>query len=57
VDRVVPDRHLQAEAPALACQLNQPLHTCLVLAISWRDAATLISACARWPRGFGPRVA
>ncbi|MFM7087731.1 MAG: type II toxin-antitoxin system VapC family toxin [Cyanobium sp.] len=44
VDRVEPDRHLQAEALALACHLNHPVYDCLYLALARREAATLVSA-------------
>ena len=47
VDRVEPDRHLQAEALALACHLNHPVYDCLYLALARREAATLISADRR----------
>ncbi len=47
VDRVEPDRHLQAEALALACHLNHPVHDCLYLALARREAAPLISADQR----------
>lgn len=47
VDRVEPDRHLQAEALALACHLNHPVYDCLYLALARREAATLISADQR----------
>jgi predicted nucleic acid-binding protein len=43
VDRVEPDRHLQAEALALACHHNHPVYDCLYLALARREAATLIS--------------
>jgi len=33
VDLVEPDRHLQAEALALACHLNHPVYDCLYLAL------------------------
>ena len=42
VDRVEPDRHLQAEALALACHLNPPVYECLYLALARREAVTLI---------------
>ena len=47
VDRVEPDRHLQAEALALACHLNHPVYDCLYLALARREAATLISSDRR----------
>jgi len=47
VDRVEPDRHLQAEALALACHLNHPVYDCLYLALARREAATLVSADRR----------
>lgn len=47
VDRVEPDRHLQAEALALACHHNHPLYDCLYLALARREAATLISTDRR----------
>jgi predicted nucleic acid-binding protein len=47
VDRVEPDRHLQAEALALACHLNHPVYDCLYLALARREAATLVSADSR----------
>jgi predicted nucleic acid-binding protein len=43
VDRVEPDRHLQAEALALACHHDHPVYDCLYLALARREAATLIS--------------
>ena len=43
VDRVEPDRHLQAEALALACHHHHPVVDCLYLALARREAATLIS--------------
>jgi predicted nucleic acid-binding protein len=43
VDRVEPDRHLQAEALALACHHDHPVYNCLYLALARREAATLIS--------------
>lgn len=43
VDRVERDRHLQAEALALACHLGHPVYDCLYLALARREAATLIS--------------
>jgi predicted nucleic acid-binding protein len=47
VDRVEPDRHLQAEALALACHHDHPVHDCLYLALARREAATLISVDRR----------
>ncbi|MFM7676242.1 MAG: type II toxin-antitoxin system VapC family toxin [Synechococcus sp.] len=47
VDRVEPDRHLQAEALAMACRFNHPVYNCLYLALARREAATLISADRR----------
>ena len=47
VDRVEPDRHLQAEALALACHLDHPVYDCLYLALARREAATLITADRR----------
>lgn len=47
VDRLEPDRHLQAEALALACHLNQPVYDCLYLALARREAASLISSDRR----------
>ncbi len=47
VDRVEPDRHLHAEALALACHLNHPVYDCLYLALARREAASLISADRR----------
>jgi predicted nucleic acid-binding protein len=46
VDRLEPDRHLQAEALALACHLNHPVYDCLYLALA-RRAASLISSDRR----------
>ena len=43
VDRVEADRHLQAEALALACHHDHPVYDCLYLALARREAATLIS--------------
>ncbi len=43
VDRVEPDRHLQAEALALACHHDHPVYDCLYLALARREAASLIS--------------
>jgi predicted nucleic acid-binding protein len=47
VDRVEPDRHLQAEALALACHHDHPVYDCLYLALARREAATLISVDRR----------
>jgi predicted nucleic acid-binding protein len=47
VDRLEPDRHLQAEALALACHLNHPVYACLYLALARREAASLISSDRR----------
>jgi hypothetical protein len=47
VDRVEPERHLQAEALALACHLNHPVYDCIYLALAKREAATLISTDRR----------
>jgi len=47
VDRLEPDRHLQAEALALACHLNHPVYDCLYLALARREAASLISGDRR----------
>lgn len=47
VDRLEPDRHLQAEALALACHLNHPVYDCLDLALARREAASLISSDRR----------
>ena len=47
VDRVEPDRHLQAEALALACPLGHPVYDCLYLSLARREAATLITADRR----------
>jgi len=47
VDRVEPDRHLQADALALAGHLNHPVFDCLYLALARREAATFISADRR----------
>jgi predicted nucleic acid-binding protein len=43
VDRVEADRHLQAEALALACHHDHPVVDCLYLTLARREAATLIS--------------
>ena len=47
VDRLEPDRHLLAEALALACHLNHPVYDCLYLALARREAASLISSDRR----------
>ena len=47
VDRVEPDRHLQAEALALAIHLQHPVYDCLYLALARREAATLITTDRR----------
>ena len=47
VDRLEPDRHLQAEALALACHLNHPVYDCLYLALARREAVSLISSVRR----------
>ena len=47
VDRFEPDRHLQAEALALACHLDHPVYDCLYLALARREAAVLITADQR----------
>jgi predicted nucleic acid-binding protein len=47
VDRLEPDRHLQAETLALACHLNHPVYDCLYLALARREAASLISSDRR----------
>ncbi len=47
VDRLEPDRHLQAEALALACHLNHPVYDCLYLALARREVASLISSDRR----------
>jgi predicted nucleic acid-binding protein len=43
VDRVEADRHLQAEALALACHHDHPVYDCLYLTLARREAATVIS--------------
>jgi predicted nucleic acid-binding protein len=43
VDRVEADRHLQAEALALACHHDHPVYDCLYLTLARREAASLIS--------------
>ena len=47
VDVIEPDRHLQAEALALACHLDHPVYDCLYLALARREAAVLITADKR----------
>lgn len=47
VDRVEPDRHLHAEALALACHVDHPVYDCLYLALARREAACLISTDRR----------
>ncbi len=47
VDEVVADRHLHAEALALACHFDHPAHDCLYLALARREAASLITADRR----------
>lgn len=47
VDVIEPDRHLQAEALALACHLDHPVHDCLYLALARREAALLLTADLR----------
>lgn len=44
INAVEPDRVLQAEALALACHLNHPVHDCLYLALARREAAQLLTA-------------
>jgi len=44
VDHIEPDRHLQAEALALACHLDHPVYDCLYLALARREAAVLLTA-------------
>ncbi|MEA5474640.1 type II toxin-antitoxin system VapC family toxin [Synechococcus sp. CCY9201] len=43
VDVIEPDRHLQAEALALACHLDHPVYDCLYLALARREAAVLLT--------------
>lgn len=43
VDRLEPDRRLQAEALALACHHDHPVYDCLYLALARREAARLVS--------------
>ncbi len=47
VARLESDRHLQAEALALACHLNHPVYDCLYLALARREAASMISSDRR----------
>jgi len=47
VDVIEPDRHLQAEALALACHLDHPVYDCLYLALARRQAAVLVTADKR----------
>ena len=47
VDVIEPDRHLQAEALALACHLDHPVYDCLYLALARREAAVLVTADQR----------
>ncbi len=47
VDVIEPDRHLQAEALALACHLDHPVYDCLYLALARREAAVLLTADRR----------
>lgn len=47
VDVIEPDRHLQAEALALACHLDHPVYDCLYLALARREAAVLLTADKR----------
>jgi len=47
VDQIEPDRHLQAEALALACHLDHPVYDCLYLALARREAALLLTADRR----------
>ena len=47
MDRLEPDRHLQAKALSLACHLNTPVYDCLYLALARREAASLISSDRR----------
>jgi predicted nucleic acid-binding protein len=39
-----PDRHLQVEAPALACHLDHPVCDCIYLALARLEAAVLLTA-------------
>jgi predicted nucleic acid-binding protein len=47
LDAVLPDRHLQVEALALACHLDHPVYDCLYLALARREAALLLTADQR----------
>ena len=47
VDVIEPDRHLLAEALALACHLDHPVYDCLYLALARREAAVLVTADQR----------
>jgi len=47
VDVIESDRHLQAEALALACHLDHPVYDCLYLALARREAAVLVTADQR----------
>ncbi len=44
MDVIEPDRHLQAEALALACHLDHPVYDCLYLALARCEAALLLTA-------------
>jgi predicted nucleic acid-binding protein len=44
VDHIEPDRHLQVEAPALACHLDHPIYDFIYLALARREAAVLLTA-------------
>jgi predicted nucleic acid-binding protein len=47
VDVIEPDRHLQAEALALACHLDHTVYDCIYLALARREAAVLLTADQR----------
>ena len=47
MDEIEPDRHLQAEALALACHLDHPVYDCLYLTLARREAAQLLTADQR----------
>ena len=47
VDVIEPDRHLQAEALALACNLDHPVYDCLYLGLARRETAVLVTADKR----------
>ncbi len=47
VDVIEPDRHLQADALALACHLGHPVYDCLYLSLARREAAVLLTADQR----------